>query len=45
MAINYIETMKVFCNRVYEIFNEIVKEYKDKNILIVTYGGVYLVIK
>lgn len=45
IAIDDMETMKDFCNRVYEFLNEIVKEYKDRNILIVTHGGVSTVIK
>lgn len=45
IAINNMENMKTFCNRIYEFFDEIVKKYKDKNILIVTHGGTAAVIK
>lgn len=40
--INYngMETMHDFCGRIYEFLNEITQKYKDKNILIVTHGGV-----
>ena len=37
--------MKEFCSRIYEILDEIIKEYEDKDILIVTHGGVSTVIK
>ena len=45
IAIDDMETIKFFCNRVYQVLDEIVKKYKDKNILIVTHGGVSAVIK
>lgn len=34
-----IEPMKKFCNRIYEFLDELIKKYKNKNILIVTHGG------
>ena len=42
---NNMETMKQFCDRIYEFFDELIKEYKDKNILIVTHGGTSIIIK
>lgn len=45
IAIDDMETMKFFCNRVYQVLDEIVKKYNDKNILIVTHGGVSVVVK
>ena len=39
------ETMKDFCFRVYEFLDEITEKYKDKNILLVTHGGVSVPIK
>lgn len=39
------ETMQDFCNRIYEFLNDIIKNYKDKNILLVTHGGVSVPIK
>ncbi len=35
-----IETMHDFCNRVYTFLDETIQKYNDKNILIVTHGGV-----
>ena len=45
ISIKDMETMKDFCNRVYEFFDEIIKKYNDKNILIVTHGGVPVAVK
>ena len=42
---NDMETMKEFCNRIYEFLDETIRKYKDKNILIVTHGGTSVVIK
>lgn len=42
---NGIETIKDFCNRIYEFLDEIIEKYKDKNILIVTHAGVSVPIK
>ena len=42
---NGIETMQNFCNRIYKFLDEIIEKYKDKNILIVTHGGVSVPIK
>ncbi len=42
---NDIKTMQNFCNRVYEFLDDITKKYKDKNILLVTHGGVSVPIK
>ncbi len=42
---NDIETMQNFCNRVYEFLDDITQKYKDKNILLVTHGGVSVPIK
>lgn len=36
---NGMETMHDFCNRIYECLDEVIKRYKDKNILLVTHGG------
>ena len=38
--INNIETMKHFCNRIYQFLDEMLMKYQNKNILIVTHGGV-----
>lgn len=35
-----IETMEEFKNRVYNFLQEILKKYSDKNVLLVTHGGV-----
>lgn len=45
ISMKNIETMKDFCNRISESLDEIINKYKDKNILIVTHGGVSTVIK
>lgn len=42
---NGIETMHNFCNRIYKFLDEIIEKYKEKNILIVTHGGVSVPIK
>ena len=42
---NDMETMKEFCDRIYEFLDEITKKYRDKNILIVTHGGTSMLIK
>ena len=39
------ETMKEFCSRIYEFLDDMIKNYKDKNILIVTHGGASVPIK
>lgn len=39
------EIMYDFCNRIYEFLDDVIKTYKDKNILLVTHGGVSLIIK
>ena len=39
-----IETMEDFKDRVYGFLDEILKKYSDKNILLVTHGGVYALI-
>jgi len=39
------ETMKEFCDRVYEFLDDMIKKYKDKRILIVTHGGTSVPIK
>ena len=39
------ETMKDFCLRVYDFLDDLIKKYKDKNILLVTHGGVSVPIK
>lgn len=47
IEIEDMESMKDFCNRIYEFLDEVVNKYKskNKNILIVTHGGVSVVIK
>ena len=35
----------MFCDRIYNFLDEIIKKYKDKNILIVTHGGTFAIIK
>lgn len=42
---NGMETMYDFCNRIYEFLDDVTKRYKDKNILLVTHGGVSVPIK
>ena len=42
ISFNTMETMHHFCKRVYEFLDEIIKKYKDKNILLVTHGGTTL---
>lgn len=42
---NGMETMQDFCNRIYKFLDEIINKYRDKNILIVTHGGVSVPIK
>ena len=42
---NEMEKMKDFCKRIYEFLDEILEKYKGKNILLVTHGGVTVVIK
>lgn len=42
---NDMETMHNFCNRIYEFLDEIIRKYQDKNILLVTHGGVSVPIK
>ena len=42
---NGMETMQDFCNRIYEFLDDIIIRYKDKNILLVTHGGVSVPIK
>ena len=42
---NDMETMEDFCNRIYEFLDDIIENYKDKNILLVTHGGVSVPIK
>ena len=42
---NNMETMKDFCDRVYEFLNEIIIKYNDKNILLVTHGAASVPIK
>ncbi len=42
---NGIETMHDFCDRIYKFLDEIIEKYKDKNILIVTHGGVSVPMK
>jgi len=39
---NGIETMHDFCNRIYEFLDDASIRYKDKNILLVTHGGVFV---
>ena len=39
------ETMKDFCFRVYDFLDDLIKKYKDKNILLVAHGGVSVPIK
>lgn len=43
--VNEVETIKCFCDRIYNFLNEITEKYTDKNILLVTHGGVTLIIK
>ena len=38
--VNNIERIQDFCSRVYQFLDYIIKNYKDKNILLVTHGGV-----
>ena len=40
ISTNEIETMKKFKGRVYRFLDELIEEYSDKNILLVTHGGV-----
>ena len=35
-----VESIQDLCNRVWGLFDELKQEYEDKNILIVTHGGV-----
>lgn len=42
---NEIETMKCFCNRIYNFLNDITEKYKNKSVLIVTHGGVTVPVK
>lgn len=42
---NEMETMENFCNRIYGFLDDMIKNYKDKNILLVTHGGVSVPIK
>ncbi len=35
-----LEPVRDFCNRVYSFLDDIIKKYKDKNILLITHGGV-----
>ena len=35
-----VETIQNLCNRVWNLIDELKREYKDKNILLVTHGGV-----
>ena len=42
---NEIEKMQEFCNRIYEFLDEITEKYKGKNILLVTHGGSFVIIK
>lgn len=42
---NNMETMKEFRSRIYEFLDDMIKDYKDKNILIVTHGGTSVYIK
>lgn len=39
------EPMKDFCSRVYELLDEVIEKYKDKNLLLVTHGGVSVPIR
>lgn len=39
------EKMQDFCNRIYNFLDDITKNYKEKNILLVTHGGVSAVIE
>lgn len=43
--INNIEKMDEFCNRIYQFLDDIINKYKDKNILLVTHGGVSIPIQ
>ena len=40
-----VEKIQQFCNRVYEILDEIKEKYQNKKILIVTHGGTSVIIK
>ena len=42
---NDIERMKEFCERIYTCLDEIIEKHKNKNILLVTHGGVFAIIK
>ena len=42
---NGMETMYDFCNRIYKFLDDVIKRYKDKNILLVTHGGVSVPVK
>lgn len=44
-TINNVETMQDFCSRIYKFLDDITEKYKDKNILLVTHGGVSIPIK
>jgi broad specificity phosphatase PhoE len=42
---NGIENMYDFCNRIYNFLDDTIKNYNDKNILIVTHGGASVPVK
>lgn len=42
---NGMEKMQDFCNRIYKFLDDVIKKYKEKNILLVTHGGVTVPIK
>ena len=42
---NEMEKMQDFCRRIYTFLDDILENYKGKNILLVTHGGVSVVIK
>ena len=39
IKLNTMENMHDFCSRIYNFLDEVIKIYKDRNILIVTHGG------
>ena len=45
IGLHDIESIKIFCDRIYDFLDDVIKKYKDKNVLIVTHGGTSLIMK